>query len=134
MDREIEHQKRSHDKRAVDRTFKLGETVLVRNFVSGSVWLCGVLVHERGPRLFDVRLGDGRELHRHMDHLRKRAEAPDVIDDSETSDCELEFPTPSPTSLELENSQAAVPPPVVDPPPPPRRFVRERRPLDRLGH
>ncbi len=67
-----ERQKSGHDLRAKSRTFKVGDTVLVRNFAKGSVWLPGSIVRMRGPLSFDIKLDDGREVRRHVDHVRAR--------------------------------------------------------------
>ena len=105
--------------------FKIGETVLLRNFVSRPVWLCGVVVCEHGPCLIDVRLGDGRELRQHRDHIRKRAEVPNVADESEMSSFKLEFLTPSPTLPESEHLQTTAQPSVADSLPPLHCSMRE---------
>ena len=72
-----EHQKSAP--RVKNRAFKVGDTVLVRNFTSGLLWLPGSVVGLRGPLTYDVKLDDGRGMCRHLDHLRPRP--PSVVDD-----------------------------------------------------
>ena len=65
-----ESQKRGYDERVWDRSLNIGDRVLARDFSSHAKWFTGI-VHDRcGPQSFNVRLGDGRIVRRHIDHLR----------------------------------------------------------------
>ena len=49
-----ERQKTSHDQRVKFRSLKVGDSVLVRNFSGGPVWLPGSITGLRGPLTYDV--------------------------------------------------------------------------------
>ena len=80
-------QKAGHDKMSQDRQFTLltkpssptngeGDSVFVRNFAAGPMWVAGSITAECEPRSFDVELGDGRVVKCHIDPVRSRAVAP----------------------------------------------------------
>ena len=63
-----------------------GDIVYVKNFSNGPAWLpAGVVVRERGPLRFNVRLADGRDVRRHVDHMCACAE--EWQGDNSTSRC-----------------------------------------------
>ena len=101
-----EHQKNTHDQRVKNRAFKVGDTVLVRNFTSGPLWLPGSVVGLRGTLTYDVKLDDSRGMRRHIDHLRSRL--PSVVDDPTD-------PTTPPSEInsEWDADDTTVIPPVV---------------------
>ena len=133
-----EHQKSAHDSRVKNRAFKVGDTVLVRNFTSGPLWLPGSVVGLHGTLTYDVKLDDGRRMRRHLDHIRPRL--PSVVD---------EQTAPTTPSSEIDSDwdmdDTTTTPPVVPtasatdsharPPPEPalRRSSRPRGPPDRWG-
>ena len=49
-------QKKKHDSKAKDRTFREGETVLVKNFGYGCRWLPGTIIELSSPGSFKVLL------------------------------------------------------------------------------
>ena len=51
------------------RTFEIGEDVLVTNFRGEGRWLPGVVVEIKGATNYEVLLGDGRNVHRHVDQM-----------------------------------------------------------------
>ena len=63
-------QKIAHDKNVKQRNFLVGDSVIVRNFGSGSKWIAGKVSSSRGPVSLQVLLNDGRTVHRHFDHVR----------------------------------------------------------------
>ena len=65
-------QKMAHDRSAQNREFQLDDTVYVRNFAGGAVWLPGRITAVRGPYSFEATLQDGRVVRRHIDHVRRR--------------------------------------------------------------
>ena len=50
--------------------FMTGSPVLAKNFVSGQKWLSGTIIRSCGPRSYLIELADGREVRRHLDHIR----------------------------------------------------------------
>ena len=95
-------QKQQHDASAVDRSFKEGDRVFVKNFQSGEKWLPGVIVKKRGPVSFRVRLSDGQERRCHQDQIRSRTV-------NVTLEPTIETETP-PASSEQEPSPLSTPP------------------------
>ena len=69
-----EQQKFHHDHHARSREFKCGDLVHVRNFSQGPMWIPGVVIRVRGLISYTVELANGEQKHRHVDHLRPRAE------------------------------------------------------------
>ena len=92
-----QQQKAQHDRKALPRTFRVGDTVFMKNFGAGRRWLPGQVVEMSGPVSFHVLLEDGRCKRCHQDQLRSR-----VVDDGEpdASQGELDssFPITSPSS------------------------------------
>ena len=69
-----EQQKTAHDQRVKARSFIIGESVWVKNFSEGPIWLKGVVFRTKGPLTMEIELEDGRILRRHIDHIRSRKE------------------------------------------------------------
>ena len=63
-----------YDIHAKGHLFVPGDTVYVQNFDRGSpnIWLPGNITQAMGPLSFQIALSDGRIVHRHTDHIRKR--------------------------------------------------------------
>ena len=130
-----ERQKASHDTHAKHRSFQVGETVFVREFVGNkSSWSAGVVTEIRGPLSYRVQLDDGRIWQRHVDHVRAR--------DSGMANQEPSI-QPLPASMgdwegpmlrdpEVEQTSTAPEPEVVLPAMP-RRSSRVSRPPDRYS-
>ena len=110
-------QKTQHDKKSKPRVFAIGTKVLLRNFSAGPKWIVGTIVNSRGPVSYMVRLANGQDVRRHVDHLRKTetpitspvAEA-EILDDcfpvpapSQTTSPQVEQPSTEPTTLRRSN-------------------------------
>ncbi|XP_060742372.1 uncharacterized protein K02A2.6-like [Tachysurus vachellii] len=65
-------QKVHHDKKAHERSFGVGDPVLVRNFTYGPKWIPGHIDTMTGPLSCKVMLGDGRVVRRHVDQVLAR--------------------------------------------------------------
>ena len=132
VEREIERQKRNHDKRTCERRINIGDSVLVRNFTNGSFWMTGVITSRQGPRMFVVRLDSGQEVRRHIDQIRRRVVRPDDTPASVQTDYGLDSPLPFSVSSETEPSPRQQSSDTL--PTAPRHSNRERHPPDRFGH
>ena len=64
-------QKTSHDSKAKARDLKVGDSVLVRNYVGNKKWLNGVVKSQTGPVSFKV-LVNGQLRRCHLDQLKLR--------------------------------------------------------------
>ena len=73
-------QKVAHDKRARNRSFELGGTVFIKNFADGPTWLQGVVTALHGLFTYDVKLGDGRVVRRHIDHVQSGTSHPPLTE------------------------------------------------------
>ena len=67
-----DRRRETHDRRAKQRNFTVGDNVYARNYRDGPKWLPGVLCQMEGSVLFQVKLHDGRIMRRHVDQLRSR--------------------------------------------------------------
>lgn len=76
---------------------KPDDCVYVRNFSSNSnqKWLPGIILKQRGPVSYVVKLTDGRMFRRHQDHVRLRH------DTGLETDSAAEFPVVRPTTVEV---------------------------------
>ena len=76
VERKQQEQRRCHDQRARDRTFEMGQLVLVRNLRDGPKWVYG-RIHERvGSISYKVEVGDQLWM-RHADQLLAYHGSPD---------------------------------------------------------
>ena len=66
------------------RQFAVHDSVYVRNYGSGPLWLPGHIVSCEGTVMYQVRLSDDRIVRRHADQLRARISCTDQ--ESSTSD------------------------------------------------
>ena len=80
-----ESMKDIHDQRAKQRTLFVGDPVYV--YTPNKEWLEATVSTQTGPLSYSVVLADGRLLKRHVDHLRRRYDIPEVprTDGSEAS-------------------------------------------------
>ena len=62
-------QKSCHDRHTKVRLFSVGDCVFVLNFGSGNPWLGETVVEKLGSSLI-VKLLDGQNVRRHVDHVR----------------------------------------------------------------
>ena len=76
LDQRVQHkqecQKEGHDKRAKVRSFKVGDSVYVKNHGRGDKWLFGTIVESYGPLSYQVELPDQRVVRCHQDHIRPK--------------------------------------------------------------
>ncbi|XP_062297408.1 uncharacterized protein K02A2.6-like [Scomber scombrus] len=71
-----ERQINDHNKRAKERWFKTGDSVLTQNFSLGPKWIPGIIESVTGPVSYKVMLGDGRVVRRHVDQIHTRHQRP----------------------------------------------------------
>ena len=81
-----EWQKRGQDSHARERNFEIGETVYVRNYGPGDMWLRGKVTGIQGSTLHTVLLKDGRSVRRHTDQLRPRVEKENSVENNSPND------------------------------------------------
>lgn len=148
-------QKESHDSRARERQWFVGQSVMVRNLRPGPAWVPGVIVERLGPLSYLVETSE-QFWKRHAEQIREVENPPAEHSEPaqpapvEThSSTEFQPPpewsyptlTPSEPPTTAESSGGAAPPPEPAETPPlstpgttlPRRSTRHRRPPDRLG-
>ena len=59
--------------RARSRTLQVGDTVNVRNFLTGDGWLSDIIREANRPLSFQIKLQDGRIVRQHIDHIIYRS-------------------------------------------------------------
>ena len=153
-------QAQQHDTSKPLRTFKVGDTVYVRDFSTpSSTWIPGEVTKVTGPLSYHVQLESGQVVRRHVDAVRKRESRspplPHVQSEADDEENDLYLPSmpPAPPSLPtVDVSPLApgaslgrgttlpvpqpLPPPLPTPPPPPtmtRRSTRQTGPPNRFG-
>ena len=101
----VEHkqqqQKKRHDGQRASRNFQIGQSIFVRNYGVGSLWLPAKIVARSGPVSFRVKLDDGRQWRCHQDQLRTRIVRNDPPEMSEVpveQDGEAPFISPLPAT------------------------------------
>ena len=95
VERKQQQQKERHDARSTSRTFRIGDSVFLKNF-AGSGWLLGKVLETSGPVSFHVLLEDGRCKRCHQDQLRPR-----VTDDGPPDMSEIPVTLTMPSTPEL---------------------------------
>ena len=65
-------QKQNHDRRAINRSFTVGDLVYSMNYANGKRWMPGLVVEQTGPLSFVVELIRGGLVRRHQDQFRRR--------------------------------------------------------------
>lgn len=110
------NQKQSHDKSAKSRSFKVQDTVYIRNFGDGESWLPGTVTKILGPFSFVIELVDGRSVRRHIDHVMPRSSTQASSTSEPTSGADwlpnLDAPDSTPESGTAEDN--STPTPVVE--------------------
>jgi transposase InsO family protein len=91
-----EKQKYYHDRHTIPRTIQVNDTVHARNFATGPPWMAGTVVETPGPLSFKVKLGDGRIIRRHMDHIRMRYSSDSTTEDLPVSNVPRPVYLPTP--------------------------------------
>ena len=142
-------QKGQHDMHSKDRTFEVGQCVLVRNLRAGPKWISGTIIEQTGPVSYRVQVDD--QIWRwHADQLldsRVRIEPlpkdsslefdlPDESSAAAASTIPVSSAGPSTdeTMGETESVGSQPRPAVPVETSPPRYPHRERKPPDRLSH
>ena len=73
VERSVQRQKDSHDQHArVQPSFKEGDKVYICSFSDGSRWIEGVVIKILGPLSYLVKISNGFEVKRHIDHMSSR--------------------------------------------------------------
>ena len=72
-----ERQIKDHDKKAKERCFKTGDSVLTQNFSFGPKWIPGIIESVTGPVSYKVMLGDERIVRRHVDQILDHHQIPE---------------------------------------------------------
>ena len=112
-----------HDQRTWNRSFGLGDTLFIKNIADGPTWLPSVVAALHGLLTYDVKLGDGRVVRCHIDHVQSRASHPPPTETED--DClpgpSTIFPGPSSASSEPAAPQTEL-----------QRSTRVPRPPDRF--
>uniref|UniRef100_A0A3B3B4L9 Gypsy retrotransposon integrase-like protein 1 n=1 Tax=Oryzias melastigma TaxID=30732 RepID=A0A3B3B4L9_ORYME len=65
-------QKEIHDTKKTLRSFGPGENVFVRNYSYGPKWIPAVVLGSSGPVSYNVSIGNGGTMKRHVDQVRAR--------------------------------------------------------------
>ena len=116
--------KASHDKRAKQRSFNVGDQVYIRNFTEGGSWILGKIVKSLSLLSFLIELEDGRTVRRHIDHIRVRRMTTTSVPDSDSDFLDLPH-VQQPASSE-DDADAQEPPPMLC------RSTRVSKPPDRF--
>ena len=115
-------QKALHDFQTRERQFEVGDSVFARNFGTGQKWLAGTVVTVNGQSCM-VELADGRNIHRHLDHicpyslphLSSAVSNNELLEVPITADCSAEVNTaelpPTETVQKLRRSTRVCRPP-----------------------
>ena len=91
-------QKLDHDRRSVQREYRVGETIMARNYRDGPKWMEGVVVERKGPLSYVVQVNHGMLWRRHTDQLRN---GPSTV---QQTDSDVEVPTGPETEEREEES------------------------------
>lgn len=67
-------QKAYHDRKARERSFTIGQRVVVKNQIPGKPWVPGIVEKVQGPLTYLVHLDTGQLWKRHVDHIREVGE------------------------------------------------------------
>ena len=119
VERKQEKQKANHDSHGKPRTFRIGDSIFLKNF-AGLGWLPGKIVEKSGPVSFHVLLEDGRRKRCHQDQIRPRVVRDGHPEMSEIEADDVITPTPSvavPTTGAPASEQELVQPVPPDPAP-----------------
>ena len=72
-DKQLEHIKKHHDVHSKDRSFQIGQPVVVRNFRDGPKWVPGQVSVREGPVTYGVEV-NGQVWKRHVDQRGRMTE------------------------------------------------------------
>ena len=99
-------QKAYHDRKARERSLRIGQRVVVRNQIPGRPWVPGIVEEMQGPLTYLIHLNTGQRWKRHVDHVREIGGSNDELDEqisSRTNDTEV-FDAPMPTDNSSTNN------------------------------
>ena len=113
-----QRQKSKHDKTTRQRIFQQDDLVMVRGFNKGlrDSWLPGTVVCTSGGQSYRIKLGDGKILRRHADHIRPRQSDCNISNQEDDTD-DIPFlvsqqqPASTSAHTELRRSQRSRKPP-----------------------
>ena len=131
-------QKQHHDARSRSREFQLGSKVTVKDSRNPSRWLPGVVLKQRGPLSYLIRLDTGQVWRKHVDHMHIKQIDVDILEDSPESvhpPSVISAPVPHTTcALDGSSTTQNVSEESVEASPlETRRYpVRQRKPVDKL--
>ena len=130
----------------------MGQSVMAKNFGSGSAWIPRVIVEQIGPLTYVINNSDGRLWKHHVDHIKEYAmprpcPEPEDIGNDDTLQPLLNLVNRPETRVEVESNGASplmnLPPNIILPDPhsparnaisdpsPPRRHTSHHSPIDR---
>ena len=130
-------QKQHHDARSRSREFQLGSKVTVKDSCNPSRWLPGVVLKQRGPLSYLIRLDTGQVWRKHVDHIKQiDVDIPEDSSEIVHPPSMNSAPVPHTTcaldrssttqNVSEESVEASIPPET-------RRYpVRQRKPVDKL--
>ena len=122
-------QKDHKDQHCRDRSWYVGERVMVRNLRPGSDWIPGVVVEILGPVTYLIDVGRDQIWKRHADQLKSIEEKPPSLTDSPTKSRALDAahtqevisdrdsPEPDEMAILLPRNDSPPPPPEEQPEP-----------------
>ena len=97
-------QKAQHDSHVKEREFTIGQSVLAKNFHSGTKWLPGTITEILGPVTYLVRMKNNLTWKRHVDQLRSRSSLSDESSlEGSDSDTAVTYPA---SSIEQSDSNS----------------------------
>ena len=103
-DRVVCTQDKQQNKHAKNRVFEQGDTIFIRNFSKGKLWLPGFISEKNGPVSYKIKLADGCIASRHQDHIRLRFSEDDTCDMEENIHIE-NSPLIKPNIVEAEQTK-----------------------------
>ena len=72
VERSQRKQKENHDNSKTLRMFAQGDKIFAKNFRSSNPkWLSGEIIRSTSPLSYLIKLSNGVETRRHVDHIRK---------------------------------------------------------------
>ena len=129
------NQKSQHDVHSKLRQFEPGQHVMVRDKrpTAPTAWIPGVIVQQKGPLTYVVKVLDGLLWKRHVDHLRLSSPPDGQEDSGPYPKAPIVPPAPPPADSSPSPRSPKISPPPRTPPkspsstPPPSRYPRRIR-------
>ena len=63
-------QKAHHDAHSHERSWEIGQQVMVKNMRPGPLWVPGRIISQTGPVSYQIQTDDAQVWKRHVDHLK----------------------------------------------------------------